>query len=228
MYVMSNSVEYSYLLYGPPCSGKTTVATDLQRATGADYFSFGHIVRSEAQKNTEAYRLFKQYASQQRRFPEDIVVRLVEENAGDILRKGQGLIFDGFPKHAGEALSFIRLAEQYHIQLGGIFLIEAPLDVLLQRVQLRRICDDCLIQTTLVSSDEQRGCLECGGQLVMRSEDYPDKFAVKYGFYQQVLSETMDVLANFQSPVVRIDGNKPVSSVAECIVDSVYALRRLG
>ncbi len=227
---MSETTELSYLLYGPPGAGKTTVAEQIRQITNSEYFSFGGLVREQIQRGTQVVRHFTGYSTGPRtefKPMEPEVVELVDEKVGALLVSGHGILFDGFPKHVGEVSAFQSIVKRRNLALGGIVLIEVPFDELLSRVELRRICADCLTQTTLADKHEVRRCTDCDGALVIRKEDHPERFESKYNLYTQVLEGTLEALSRYDIPMIRINGHASREQVAKRVDGAFQTLRRL-
>jgi adenylate kinase len=173
------------LLYGPPGVGKTTVSTTVVQFTDIQYFSFGNVRREHLKRGTPEGYAMLQCDAERKKYPAELVRQLIESSAGDVLQQGKGILFDGFPLHRDEAYQFIDMVNRYRINVGKMFILEAPFEELVRRISSRRICSDCLTQITL--KDLTQDTCVCGGSLMRRTDDDPTVLIESISFIQALL-----------------------------------------
>lgn len=208
------TVAETVLLYGPPCSGKSTVARYLEKRLGWRYVSVGALTRDEISKRTPVGLKLKHSLESVVEYPLDLIAGLVESN----LQKTCGTsVLDGYPKYRWEAERFVRFSSGKGLQVKEVLILEADLVFLLDRVTKRRICSDCSEQVVVDDDTRTQSCIHCGGVLVPRSDDDSIAFARRYGDYKETISDTLDELRVLGIHPVSIDASKSQEEVIQAV-----------
>lgn len=197
--------ERSILLYGPPASGKSTVAKEVSDQTGISYLSVGDMTREEISSKSKRGLRLQKYLDEVVEYPVELISEVVEERIVKAIQSETSFILDGFPKYPGEATAFVSLMEKHKFKIDAIAIIEIPFQEALIRAASRRICTECLLQTTI---DDQNICTcdSCGGSLIIRDDDRPEVLERRYQDYDNSIRETLAILEGHYTKLLTIDG----------------------
>ena len=214
-----NNIGKSYLLYGPPACGKSTVARLLSPLLDVKYLSVGEITREEIAKRTYDGIQLDYYLSSVLEYPADLISRVVGNRLFQVLDDGENFILDGFPKYVGEAQTFVSILQEKQIKIAAVILMTATMDEIMCRVKKRRICEKCLNQTT-ITSKIQTNCEKCQGRLIIRDDDQPEYLERRYNDHLRSIYQTLDVIKPFVGPIIKVSASFSV----EVVVDNILKL----
>jgi adenylate kinase len=129
------------LIVGPQGAGKGTQADLLGKNLNIPHISTGDIFRANVTAGTEVGVLAKKYMDAGELVPEEVTramvaTRLAEPDAE------RGFLLDGFPRTVGQAEWLEELLRTNDHDLDAVLLIDAPDEVLLERMQARGRADD--------------------------------------------------------------------------------------
>ncbi|TRZ52737.1 hypothetical protein D4R99_02225, partial [bacterium] len=196
----------SFLLYGPPASGKSTVAKKISEKIGSVYVSIGQITRSEIAKKSEKGLLLKKYLDDVVEYPIELISSVVEDRLNELQTKEyNGFILDGFPKYEWEATHFLKMVKNLSLKIDGVVVIDVPLGEIIKRASGRRICQSCLKEYDMFVSNIVR-CPECMRDLSTREDDTVEVLERRYNDYSQSIKQTIKVLGNNCGKVIVVDG----------------------
>ncbi|OGM92415.1 hypothetical protein A2755_01495 [Candidatus Wolfebacteria bacterium RIFCSPHIGHO2_01_FULL_48_22] len=136
----------AFLLYGPPASGKTTIADFLSNRLNAKYISVGFVTRKEIARQTILGRELKKCLDAVIEYPAKLISTVMEKEIETAKSKFHALIIDGFPKYEWEIPEFLKILNKQTIGINGVFIIDLPFETVKKRVKSRRICKSCLNQ----------------------------------------------------------------------------------
>ncbi len=210
---------FVYLMYGPPASGKTTLASFLSGSLKADYISLGEIVRREISRGTDLGLNFKKYLDEVMEYPPELIETAVKNELASYHNERPVFIFDGLPKYPREVPFFVKLLKEENLKLKDIIVIDLPLDVAMKRTDRRKICSDCLKQQNTGESGEVCGL--CGGQLVSREDDADFFFKRRYNDYSVSVNEVLGKIGSLAEKIIHINGDQPEESVKKDIGEKV-------
>lgn len=122
------------ILLGPQGAGKGTQAARLAERTGAKHISTGDLVRAEIKAGTELGRKVQEYNDRGELVPDEIIVEMAKPH----LREAESWILDGFPRTEAQARALDEALEELGVSLDKVVALEAPDEVLIQRLSGRR------------------------------------------------------------------------------------------
>jgi adenylate kinase len=205
------------VMLGPPGAGKGTQAFKFARQRGVPWISTGAMLREAVHAGTPLGRVAKSVMDAGQLVGDDVVIRIV----GDRLEQrdaAEGFVLDGFPRSLPQAQALDKLIDARAPLV--IVDIEVPDEILVQRLQARRICKNCGWNAT----PGVPVCEKCGKDaLVQRSDDGDD-----------VVRERLRVYARSTQPIVEyyrrrptfrcVDGDQTQDSVAADIAAAVASV----
>jgi adenylate kinase len=123
------------LFFGSPGSGKSTVGRYVAAKLGVPWISAGLELRVAA---IEEPWMAPALAAG-RLLPDADVNRVI---LGRLTREGTGFVLDGYPRSAGQAMSFLDFLRERSWRIDLAYRLRVPPEVVVQRLQARRRLDD--------------------------------------------------------------------------------------
>ena len=172
------------ILLGPPGAGKGTQAKKLVADLGIPQVSTGDILRQAVAAGTEMGRTAKAVMDAGRLVPDEVVIGIVADRlkAADAER---GFILDGFPRTVPQAEALEKLLGSMGERIDKVISIEVPEKVIVERISGRRSCpkDGSVFHVSANPPQKAGACDACGGPLVQRDDDKPEKVVVRNASY---------------------------------------------
>lgn len=86
---------------------------------------------------------------------------------------GNAFVFDGYPRTIGQGEALEGMLAKRQTPLDATLLLEADLDTLRRRVELRAQCKQCrhIVSVGLHVASAADRCPRCGGELIRRQDD---------------------------------------------------------
>lgn len=195
-----------YLLYGPPASGKSTLAQEISNSRGLEYISIGKITRAEILQRSDVGIQLKKCLDRNVVYPPKLISGVVKNYINGSHKHNKSLLFDGFPKYPAEVPPFLKILNAYNAIVPSIFIVNVPLETALLRVANRRICQKCLTQ---FSYEKYKivYCPSCNGKLIIREDDEPKAFIARYRDFEVSINKTLEMLKITNAIVYNIKGD---------------------
>nr|WP_240188600.1 adenylate kinase [Nakamurella flavida] len=129
------------LIVGPQGVGKGTQATRLAKALDIAHISTGDIFRANVGEKTELGLLAQKYMSQGDLVPDEVTNSMVADRL-DQQDAAEGFLLDGFPRNLDQARWLGELLGARGQSIDAVLLLEAPTEVLMDRLVSRAREDD--------------------------------------------------------------------------------------
>jgi adenylate kinase len=181
------------VLLGAPGSGKGTEARILSEKLSIPHISTGDILRRAIAEKTPLGRTAKSYVEGGGLVPDEVMVGLVEER----LRKDdsrKGFILDGFPRTLAQAETLQGTLERLGSSLDLVLHLDAPVEVLVERLAGRRVCRKCqaLFHVKNMPPKKEGICDNCGGELYQRPDDEEEVVRNRLKIYGSTVEKLLD------------------------------------
>jgi len=205
------------VMFGPPGAGKGTQASRLGQSRGIPQISTGDILREAVHAGTELGRQAKMIMDKGELVSDELIVGIIRER----LKRDdveQGFILDGFPRTVAQAVALDE------ILTGGDPLVIIELNVpdraLVQRLSSRRVCGQCGATYGASDGEPPSRCLNCGADVVLRSDDQKEVVLERLRVYQE---QTQPLVAFYQDRVTfrSVDGNQSPDAVQTAILAAI-------
>ena len=206
MSAVANTNVVRLVMLGPPGAGKGTQAEKFARSRGVPRISTGDILREAVQAGTEMGRAAREVMDAGRLVGDDIMIGIVRERLSRPDTRA-GFVLEGFPRTVAQAQALDTLIDE--VAPLVVVDIEVPEDVLVRRLQIRRICSTC----GWTAPPGTTVCAKCGGSLVQRTDDNEAVVRERLAVY---LRSTQPIVDFYQSRNTfrSVDGDQTEDSVA--------------
>jgi adenylate kinase len=158
------------ILLGAPGSGKGTQAKRLCALFGLRHLSTGDLIRAEIAEATPLGLEIQEIVERGDLPSDSVALSLIEK---DLSYKGQGVIFDGFPRTLSQAESLNQLVDRGVLDRPLVIKIDVEESLLIERLSGRWMCGDCgAIYSTTHLPQQVGRCDVCGSHsFVTRKDD---------------------------------------------------------
>ncbi len=184
---------------------------------GVQHFSTGDLLREAVENGTELGVRAAEYMDSGRLVPDDIMLGL----AGELLdRKGSGagVILDGFPRTVPQAKGLDQLLLDRGETIDLVIFLDIEEEDAVERLSSRVSCPKCgSVHNLTTDLPMTEGlCDACGGTLVRRSDDIPEKIERRFEQYQRETHPTIEYYRS-QGKLDTVDAGRPIKEVQEAI-----------
>ncbi len=160
------------ILLGAPGAGKGTVAALLKASTDYLHVSTGDMLREAVKAGSPVGLQAKAYMEKGELVPDAVILGIVRER----MEREPGTakyMFDGFPRTLEQAAGLGELLAQFGAKVDGVFLLDVPRDVLVDRLSGRRVCRQCgaVYHVRNIPTKVAGVCDACGGATYQRPDD---------------------------------------------------------
>ncbi len=171
------------MVLGKQGAGKGTQADRLARHYGVPHVATGDMFRASVKEDTEAGRRAKSYMDQGELVPDDVVIEVVNERLSG-KDAAEGFVLDGFPRNVAQAESLDEMLGEEGVDL--VLELQVPTDVVLGRLEGRRVCTECGKNYSLESPPKQDWvCDRCGSKVVPREDDTETAIKRRLAVYEK-------------------------------------------
>jgi adenylate kinase len=167
--------------FGPPGSGKGTVAQRLVKDLDYCMLSTGDLARFHIHKGTELGKTMQAYVSKGELIPDKIITQMVLDWLREKIATYKNIILDGFPRTSGQAECLLRELQENKLFSNTNFTVvnfELSEEEIVRRISSRLVCENKKCQevySTLVKNPKSQGiCDICGSKLFHRADDEPE------------------------------------------------------
>jgi adenylate kinase len=155
--------------------------------------------------------------------PDQLVIRMIldeiEEHGAD------GFLLDGFPRTTQQADALAEELEGVGRRLTAALLIEAPDDVVVQRLSGRRVCRNGHLYHVETNRPKHEGvCDICGTKLLQRDDDRPEVIRKRLDTYHEKTEPLIDYYDE-RGLLRRFDGTRDATEVHDHIRATLATLR---
>jgi len=186
------------LILGPPGSGKGTMAKLLAEHFNIVHISTGDLFRDNIKKNTELGKKVKEFLSSGGLVPDQVTMDMLKLRLNQEDAK-KGFILDGFPRTIKQA----ELLDQ-HYQMQKAILLSVTHQTLMQRITLRRVCQNCgmVFHLKNIPPKKEGVCDVCNNELIQRDDEKEDVVQNRLKVYNK---QTVPVIDHYKELGVLLD-----------------------
>jgi adenylate kinase len=215
--------ELNLILLGPPGAGKGTQAGRLREDFDLAYIATGDLLREHVKDETDLGREAKSYMDEGKLVPDELVIRMIldkVEAEGD-----DGFLLDGYPRNVAQADALAEELEQRGRKLTAALLVDAPDEVVIERLSGRRQCSSGhLYHVTYDPPKHDEKCDQCGKPLRQRDDDRPEVIKRRLATYHEQTEPLKDYYEQ-RGLLRRFDGTRDKVEVHDHIRATLATLR---
>lgn len=205
------------VLLGPPGAGKGTQAANLAKKYQIPAISTGHIIRTAISEQTPTGKIAEEFIARGELVPDDTVVEIVRARIAQEDCKN-GYILDGFPRTIAQA----QIMDETSIDVDIVINIDVADEKLVERLSGRRECKNCGAAYHVLYHPSENGvaCDECGGELIMRSDDVPEVILKRLAVYHKE-TEPLKEYYQQQGKLTTVHGQKALAETTRQVFEAV-------
>lgn len=182
--VETDSHSQFMLILGKPGGGKGTISKKiLQDFPEFKHFSTGDLLRQHVMQKSDIGKEAKKHMDSGSLVPDDLIIRLVLDEAEKESQNGKNLLLDGFPRTLQQAEA---LAESVDVDI--VVNLDIPNDTIVERIANRyihpasgRVYNLTYNPPKVPGKDD-----ETGEDLIQRDDDKPDTVRKRLEAYEKV------------------------------------------
>jgi adenylate kinase len=206
------------ILLGPPGAGKGTQASLLETAYGMVQLSTGDMLRAAVKAGTPVGLKAKAVMDAGELVSDEIVSGIIGDKL-DELGSDVGIIFDGYPRTAAQAIALDEILSARGRSLDHVIELEVDEDALVDRITGRYTCGVCNAgyHDRYKQPKVDGVCDECGGSEFKRRPD--DNEETVRTRMQEYRNKTAPILPVYDARgiVSRVDGMADINDVTAAI-----------
>jgi adenylate kinase len=207
------------VLLGKQGAGKGTQAARLGERYDIAHVATGDLFRAAAAAGTPAGKEAEQYMNRGDLVPDELTLRVVEEQFAGNGLMDRGFVLDGFPRTLPQAEKLEDVLEGRPLDI--VINLDVPTEIVLDRIAGRRVCESCAT-TYHVSAPPKDDwtCDVCGGRVVQREDDTEEAVMRRLELYEQETVPIVDFYRQVGKLAV-VDGTGNSDEVFRRLVELV-------
>eukprot|EP00586_Coscinodiscus_wailesii_P019305 CAMPEP_0172495230 /NCGR_PEP_ID=MMETSP1066-20121228/65033_1 /TAXON_ID=671091 /ORGANISM="Coscinodiscus wailesii, Strain CCMP2513" /LENGTH=256 /DNA_ID=CAMNT_0013266765 /DNA_START=70 /DNA_END=840 /DNA_ORIENTATION=- len=186
----SKATGHMALILGKPGGGKGTISGKILKDFPMfQHLSSGDILRHHVREETAVGMEAKKYMDEGTLVPDDVMIKLVVEDALKIIESGESLMLDGFPRTRDQASS---LEESLNVDL--VINLDIPTETIVERLSDRWIhAPSGRVYSYSYKPPQTEGIDdETGEALVQRDDDKPESIRKRLDLYDEATAPLID------------------------------------
>jgi adenylate kinase len=204
------------ILMGPQGAGKGTQAAKLEEETGATHIETGDLVREEIKSESELGQKIKEYSDKGELVPDEIIIDMTKPYLDD----NDSWILDGFPRNQEQAKALDEALEEIGEKLDRVVVLEAPDDVLVERLSGRRQSEATGEIYHVEYNPPPEDDDEDPGPFVQREDDTEEAIRNRLDTYHEQTEPLKDYYED-QGLLVIVDASKDIDEVTKEVLRAV-------
>lgn len=188
-----NKQHVVYSFFGPPGSGKGTVAREAVQKLGFKTLSTGDLLRAEIAAETELGAIAKRHISDGQLVPDELVTELVFNHLKTL--QSDSVILDGYPRTVKQAQELVAMLAEENLSLRVVRFVLSDEEIV-RRLSVRLVCSDKKCQAIYSTSSKPprvaHQCDLCAASLMQRQDDACEVVKKRLQEYEQYARPLLD------------------------------------
>lgn len=224
------SKPFNFVLIGRSGCGKGTQAELLvQKFNYLRAISTGDLLRNLGNLDTDTGRRVKRVLETGGLVFDDLATTLWMHEIAFGIKEDTGILADGFPRRLVEAKNLDRFLEFLERKENtAAILIDISEEEALNRLTKRRICKGCGKAIPFLDPYKNwEKCEECGGELVIRTDDSLEAIKHRLSFFEESVVPVVEYYKS-QNRLITVNGAQPIEKVLEEMLTEIKKLYSLN
>jgi adenylate kinase len=207
------------IVLGKQGAGKGTQAALLATHYEVAHLSTGDLFRAAAADRTPAGLEAKTYMDRGDLVPDELVLRVVEDQFREQCLATKGFVLDGFPRTRAQAEALDELLADHPLDV--VLDLDVPTEIVLHRIAGRRVCVNCgRLYHVDHPPHHDWSCDICGGHVLQRDDDNEDAVLRRLELYE---TQTLPLIQFYRRSgrLAHIDGTSEQDEVFAALVEVV-------
>ncbi|MBN3534977.1 adenylate kinase family protein [Mycoplasma procyoni] len=207
------------IFLGAPGVGKGTISSLLAQKTNRAHLSTGEVFRAAIRSETKLGLELKSLVENGLYVPDDITNQIVEQRINFFDEACQNFILDGYPRTINQA-NFLKSLPTSNI--SKVILLEAPKEIIVQRLSKRRYCPTCSSTYHLDFKPSKKGdlCENDDTALLQRKDDQEEAIIKRLEVYEKETSVLIDYYKQ-QDLLVSFDAVASPEEITNAIIEQL-------
>lgn len=209
-----------FVLMGAPGAGKGSQADRLVEEEGFFKISTGDALRKHIKSLTDVGKEAAGFVNEGKLVPDETLLKVLKEEIE--LAQGKPILLDGYPRNVAQAESL----EGLNLDLKGVLHLDVDHGELVQRLSGRRVCSNCgaTYHSKFKPTKVDGICDRCGGAVILRSDDAPEKVEVRLKVYEDSTKPVLDFYRS-KGVLTSLSGEGTEGEISERIKGVIDAKR---
>ena len=189
------------ILLGAPGAGKGTQAEKIKTHYNLRHLSTGDALRTAVKEGTALGKQAKDYMDAGKLIPDDVILGIIRDYLH--FYKGEGILFDGFPRTVAQAEGLDELTAGAEVKAVALQVADSEV---IGRLASRRTCRSCgKVYNPAFGINPTGGNCECGGEIYQRDDDRAETIANRLSVYHQ---QTEPIIEYYRARdlLIEVDG----------------------
>jgi adenylate kinase len=204
------------ILLGLPGSGKGTQAELLAKKYGLRLFQTGDFARELASNDSRIKKIVESGGL----IPEEEMTRYVYQKLDTDYSDAENILFEGFPRFVVQYEKLVSWLKAKNKKIDAIIFLNLTEEEVIKRLSSRRICSKCSKVYNLVTNPPINGKCECGGDLIIRSDDNEESIKTRFSAYKKATGKLVEYLDK-KGELIKINAAKPIDDIFQDIVEKL-------
>lgn len=215
---MKKRNRQTLIFIGPSGSGKGTQAKHLVKDFGFEYIEMGEVLRKIAARPSSFGKKINRIINIKGKLvPDKIMYKIVRREISK-LQSSSSVIIEGYPRTLAQAKDLEKILKENKRSDYLVFNIFVPDSVSIERLSKRLICQEC--KGIYKENDDKDICPKCGGKLIKRQDDTPEKVRIRLSWAHKELGPVVEYYKR-KRKIIKINGAQPEEEVYREIVKNI-------
>lgn len=222
---MNKKLQQIVIFLGAPGSGKGTLSRLCEDRLGWKQLSTGDLCRHHIEHGTQLGKEIDLCIKSGKLVADSLIIEMVVQWLEEHAREYQTVILDGFPRTRVQAESFLNLTKTAFPDVAlKVYQLIVPDQEIIERISTRVVCSNSNCQAIyserkLGADWDDKRCVRCESSLIKRSDDAPEKIAVRLDNYYQHVKNLLDVYKEANIEIISIAASGSSERVFQAVND---------